>query len=898
MSEEEKNNKSSETKENSKKAVDTAGKAASTYFTGSSDAYNMAKQVPGANKVVDTAGNLVSKAAEKNPGLEKALNKAGNSGALDMANTAMDMKSATGGANAAGGAAAGKGGSLGAGNQASTPTGVPSGGNSFGSGSKMGKESSFGKKSILGDDDAEDEEIGGVASSSSESEEDGETNVTLDLSAKFGKFLKQHWIPIAGSLALFFLTFIIIIGIVGILYGPIENVAKFINGVWDTLTSGFEHKTDEQKYYDKLITVQEKLNDKYNVCVDVNLITAALTVEKEFDDGLVEGNTEEDPSESDTQAPDFNRMTKQIELLANYQIKRKYYSYPDKSSECYYPGDSDNNMCVDGGKVVPVTSENEACGVVRFYNDSSAGEFKDSSNARLIARNDYDSGLVRFFKKKANEEKNYEYNLVYPNYYTMDKDKDGVVEKYCDEKDNTFDVPNEFNSSTEFAQIDIGTLNENRDNVFYWNIVDNFISDYYDDYLPEGEDADGYPIGERLAAVERIADKIYTLWNEMGPSQTCKSSCVDLSYSALCPNGITIENYGTIPFEEYIAGVVAAEVYDNWNIEALKALAVAARTYALNRTENCTKAIRDSSQDQNFTTELGSKSQEAAGTTAGMILTYNGNIFSSEYDSWNCKGSNTCTYTYSTTGEKHTVTISDKYLKLAAGGHGRGMSQIAAADMADSGVKYDAILKYFYKDASLTLSKDPTEEVVTENPTGVETPDGDNNIVEELGDNKICTTGNIGSEGGSEGGGDGQVVVINGTFYIPDGLSGLEGSKGTGPSGFNIYFWNRLDAFFLAAKAAGHNISYTDAWRSYESQVEVKKNKPTLAATPGKSMHGWGIAADLKYGLTDSQKKAATDWAHANAASFGLEFSVCKSYPDNCKEPWHIEPIDIVKMED
>ncbi|MDD3241802.1 MAG: SpoIID/LytB domain-containing protein [Bacilli bacterium] len=883
MSEEEKNNKSSETKENSKKAVDTAGKAASTYFTGSSDAYNLAKQVPGAGKVVDAAGNLVSKAAEKNPALEKALNKAGNSGALDAANMAMDMNSATGAANTAGktGEMAGKTDSL-------------------GSSSEIGKQSGFGKKSILDNDDekASGKTGSSFGSSGSEGDIEGETDASADLFTKSTDFFKKHWIPIVGSLGMFFLIFVSLVGMMALFYGPLENVAKFINGVWNTMTAGFEHKTDEQKYYEKLITVQEKINNKYNVCVDVNLITAALTVEKEFDNSLDEGNIEEDPSESDTEALDFNRMTKQIELLANYQIKRKYYSYPEDSSECYYAEDTDNNMCEDGGKVVPVTSDNEACGEVRFYNDSSAGEFKDSSNARLVSRNDYDSGLVRFFKKKANEEKNYEYNLVYPNYINEDRNGDGVIEKYCNSKDNTLDVPDEFKSATEFAQIDVGTINDNKNSVFYWNIVENFIGDYYDEYLPEGEDAEGYPTGKRLELIEKIADKIYSLWNESGPSQTCKSSCVDLSYSALCPNGITIENYGTIPFEEYIAGVVAAEVYDSWNIEALKALAVAARTYALNRTQNCTKAIRDSSQDQNFTTELGSKSQEAAGTTAGMILTYNGNIFSSEYDSWNCVGSKTCTYTYSTTGEKHTVTISDKYLKLAAGGHGRGMSQIAAADMANNGTKYDAILKYFYKDATLTLSKDPTEEVVDDTTTDEEVVDGDNNIVDEVGDNKLCTTGNIGSEGGSEGGMDGQVVVINGTFYYPTTDSGKEGSKGSGPSGFNIYFWNRLDAFFLAAKAAGHNFSYTDAWRSYEAQQRTKILKPTLAATPGRSMHGWGIAADLRFGISFDEIKAGKDWAHANAASFGLKFAVCKSYPDNCKEDWHIEPISKAKLED
>ncbi|MBF0328546.1 MAG: SpoIID/LytB domain-containing protein [Nitrospirae bacterium] len=49
-------------------------------------------------------------------------------------------------------------------------------------------------------------------------------------------------------------------------------------------------------------------------------------------------------------------------------------------------------------------------------------------------------------------------------------------------------------------------------------------------------------------------------------------------------NGLYVIN--ELPFEEYIKGVVAAEVGSSWDIEALKAQAVVARTYALTQKQN------------------------------------------------------------------------------------------------------------------------------------------------------------------------------------------------------------------------------------------------------------------------------------------------------------------------
>lgn len=169
-------------------------------------------------------------------------------------------------------------------------------------------------------------------------------------------------------------------------------------------------------------------------------------------------------------------------------------------------------------------------------------------------------------------------------------------------------------------------------------------------------------------------------------------------------SGITVTNpsgdvVGTYTLEEYVAGVVAGEMYDHFPLESKKALAVAARTYVLSRTNYGAKPIESSSKFQNFSTNISESDRAAAKATEGQILVdSSGKIFAPEYDSWNCKGQNTCTYMKEPNRETHVVTISDKYLKYAAGGHGRGMSQIAAADMAANGAGYKEILKFFYSD--------------------------------------------------------------------------------------------------------------------------------------------------------------------------------------------------------
>jgi stage II sporulation protein D len=93
-----------------------------------------------------------------------------------------------------------------------------------------------------------------------------------------------------------------------------------------------------------------------------------------------------------------------------------------------------------------------------------------------------------------------------------------------------------------------------------------------------------------------------------------------------------------LPMEEYIAGTVRGEASERWPAEALRALAVVARTYAVFQQARAVgKAFHvvAGTQDQNFAgwTVEGSPAREAARTTAGQVLTWQGRVFPTFYHS-------------------------------------------------------------------------------------------------------------------------------------------------------------------------------------------------------------------------------------------------------------------------
>lgn len=97
-----------------------------------------------------------------------------------------------------------------------------------------------------------------------------------------------------------------------------------------------------------------------------------------------------------------------------------------------------------------------------------------------------------------------------------------------------------------------------------------------------------------------------------------------------------------LPLEDYLVGLINCEISSAWPIEAVKAQAVIARTYALNRKEarkNAFYHLESSVIDQVYDGSLieDSRARRAVSETAGEVLTYNGAIIQAFYHS-NCGG--------------------------------------------------------------------------------------------------------------------------------------------------------------------------------------------------------------------------------------------------------------------
>jgi stage II sporulation protein D len=101
-------------------------------------------------------------------------------------------------------------------------------------------------------------------------------------------------------------------------------------------------------------------------------------------------------------------------------------------------------------------------------------------------------------------------------------------------------------------------------------------------------------------------------------------------------SGLTAVNY--VDLEEYLYSVVGSEMPVNWHLEALKAQAVAARTYALYQRQTSGNTVFDVGNTTRWQA-YGGAEKEASSTiaavqaTRGQVLTYNGQVINAVYHS-------------------------------------------------------------------------------------------------------------------------------------------------------------------------------------------------------------------------------------------------------------------------
>lgn len=162
-----------------------------------------------------------------------------------------------------------------------------------------------------------------------------------------------------------------------------------------------------------------------------------------------------------------------------------------------------------------------------------------------------------------------------------------------------------------------------------------------------------------------------------------------------------------VDIEDYVACVVASEI-GNAPLEACKAQAVAARTFAVARGVLKGKVISDSaSAAQAYRASRISYSTcvQAAKDTMGLILTYDGKPISTVY----CDANGGRTYSSKEVwgGDKpYLIAREDKWNgSQKKNGHGVGMSQKGAISAAKQGISYKEILSFYYPNTTLVRDK-------------------------------------------------------------------------------------------------------------------------------------------------------------------------------------------------
>ncbi len=86
----------------------------------------------------------------------------------------------------------------------------------------------------------------------------------------------------------------------------------------------------------------------------------------------------------------------------------------------------------------------------------------------------------------------------------------------------------------------------------------------------------------------------------------------------------------------------------------------------------------------------------------------------------------------------------------------------------------------------------------------------------------------------------------------------------------------------------GYPIPMTDSYRSYEAQVSLAGIKPHLAAIPGTSNHGWGLAVDLGNPIAGGNSPEYV-WLRLHGPDYGWDNPSWAQLGGAKPEPWHFE---------
>ncbi len=156
-----------------------------------------------------------------------------------------------------------------------------------------------------------------------------------------------------------------------------------------------------------------------------------------------------------------------------------------------------------------------------------------------------------------------------------------------------------------------------------------------------------------------------------------------------------------VEIEDYIKGVVPSEMPSGWEVDALKAQAIAARSYALANLGKRAKFgydLNDTTEDQVYggASKETSKTNQIVDDTKGLVLIYDDKIIPAFYSA--SAGGQTINASSAWGNDLPYIRSVPSYDdEVKKNGHGVGMSQHGANNLAKQGYNAYQILQYFYK---------------------------------------------------------------------------------------------------------------------------------------------------------------------------------------------------------
>ena len=167
-----------------------------------------------------------------------------------------------------------------------------------------------------------------------------------------------------------------------------------------------------------------------------------------------------------------------------------------------------------------------------------------------------------------------------------------------------------------------------------------------------------------------------------------------------------------IPFEEYVARSVPAEVPISWSAEALAAQAIATRTYAWYQIRRNRRYydVTDWANFQMMCNNRFASTDAAVSRTAGQYLAYAGDSTRAPIIAmYSAKNSHP---TLTNTAVAYLKAVADETgLGEKRWGHGYGLSQWGAARRGNAGQTYRQILGHYYTDVTLQNASQPTQAI-------------------------------------------------------------------------------------------------------------------------------------------------------------------------------------------